>query len=707
MRFFVCVLMLFFLTAEAAAQETRATFQSGMTSTIADSGALTAGELRGEFTDLSDSVLFLNTDDSDDITEGSANLFLTTSERSKLTGVEASADVTDTANVTSAGALMDSEVSSLSGVKTLTVPDSTTISTFGASLIDDTNAATSRATLGLEATSTDNAVVRFDGTSGATQNSVMIINDNGDIAVTTSDSATNAVLQTWTSEASRTLELQQPSGVDNNDAFIFSTANAIAFEVDNVETLVANDTGGVDVANDLDVGGDITVTGTVDGRDIAADGTTLDGITGLSANAVLEVHLKAVDTASDEECLTYETTTGDFEWQACGSGGDVVDDTTPQLGGDLDVNSNSIVSASNGDIAITPNGTGDIVLDGVNWPQADGSDGDVLQTDGAGQASWATLLSSAIYDDGGDDNIIIDPTATSTIDDTADNGIIIGSNLNIGANADQVYVIGYSTDGTDSIDDGKTVAIGPNLSTDATNSVLIGSDMDLTGTGQEKSVLIGHDNNVLLQENAYHIGGNLSSTGCSGCGMWGDNITNNYDDSFVINGSGGSVSSPASNVFFAAGMYYKGAQVGTGSLPTCNGTNEGLLGYDTTKDRFTYCNSSEWVYTGAIDNEFTEITASGPDITSGHVDDGFGIIDVNRGTATTLTVQDDSDVDFPIGTVVVVTQSGAGQVTIGEDTSVTVNTPQTLKLRGQYSSGALIKTAANTWTLAGDLEESP
>lgn len=42
-----------------------------------------------------------------------------------------------------------------------------------------------------------------------------------------------------------------------------------------------------------------------------------------------------------------------------GSGlSDVVDDTSPQLGGDLDVNGNSIVSVSNGDIDITPNGTG-------------------------------------------------------------------------------------------------------------------------------------------------------------------------------------------------------------------------------------------------------------------------------------------------------------------------------------------------------------
>ena len=41
----------------------------------------------------------------------------------------------------------------------------------------------------------------------------------------------------------------------------------------------------------------------------------------------------------------------------------VVDDPSPQLGGNLDVNGNQIVSTSNGDITINPNGTGDVVLD--------------------------------------------------------------------------------------------------------------------------------------------------------------------------------------------------------------------------------------------------------------------------------------------------------------------------------------------------------
>ena len=70
---------------------------------------------------------------------------------------------------------------------------------------------------------------------------------------------------------------------------------------------------------------------------------------------------------------------------------EVSNDTTPQLGGNLDVNGNAIVSASNGDIAITPNGTGSVVLDGLNWPQADGTSGQSLITDGAGQLSWSTI----------------------------------------------------------------------------------------------------------------------------------------------------------------------------------------------------------------------------------------------------------------------------------------------------------------------------
>ena len=42
----------------------------------------------------------------------------------------------------------------------------------------------------------------------------------------------------------------------------------------------------------------------------------------------------------------------------------VVDDTSPQLGGNLDVNGNTLVSTSNGDINLVPNGTGEVQANG-------------------------------------------------------------------------------------------------------------------------------------------------------------------------------------------------------------------------------------------------------------------------------------------------------------------------------------------------------
>lgn len=117
---------------------------------------------------------------------------------STATGVENNADVTDTANVTAAGALMDSEVDA--DIKTLSLPASTTISTFGASLIDDTTNTAARTTLGLGTLATANNVnngnwsgtdlsVPNGGTGVSTLASGNFLQGNGTSAVT----ATKAV----------------------------------------------------------------------------------------------------------------------------------------------------------------------------------------------------------------------------------------------------------------------------------------------------------------------------------------------------------------------------------------------------------------------------------------------------------------------------------------------------------------------------------
>ena len=79
------------------------------------------------------------------------------------------------------------------------------------------------------------------------------------------------------------------------------------------------------------------------------------------------------------------------------------------------------------------------------------------------------------------------------------------------------------------------------------------------------------------------------------------------------------------------------------------------------------------------------------------------IVEVSNAGATTLTVPLDSSVNFPNGSTVTVLQTGAGQVTIAGAGGVTVNGTPGLKLRTQWSMATLIKRAANTWVVSGDL----
>ena len=111
------------------------------------------------------------------------------------------------------------------------------------------------------------------------------------------------------------------------------------------------------------------------------------------------------------------------------SGGlsDVVSDTTPQLGGNLDVNGKDITSVSNGDIEFDPNGSGKVVFKGnatkgsgqfvlncennshgiiikgpphsagasytITLPNNDGDADQFLKTNGSGVTSWADAIS--------------------------------------------------------------------------------------------------------------------------------------------------------------------------------------------------------------------------------------------------------------------------------------------------------------------------
>ena len=83
--------------------------------------------------------------------------------------------------------------------------------------------------------------------------------------------------------------------------------------------------------------------------------------------------------------------------------------------------------------------------------------------------------------------------------------------------------------------------------------------------------------------------------------------------------------------------------------------------------------------------------------------DAQKVIEMNVATGNTLTVPLDSSVNFPVGTSILVVQTGAGQTTIAGASGVTVNSFIGLKIIGQWAGCTLIKRAANTWVAVGGL----
>jgi len=76
----------------------------------------------------------------------------------------------------------------------------------------------------------------------------------------------------------------------------------------------------------------------------------------------------------------------------------------------------------------------------------------------------------------------------------------------------------------------------------------------------------------------------------------------------------------------------------------------------------------------------------------------------NNASAISATVPLNATVPFPIGYIITLFQKGAGQVTVVATGGVTINTPETLLLRTQYSTASLVKVGTNEWDLTGDLE---
>lgn len=81
--------------------------------------------------------------------------------------------------------------------------------------------------------------------------------------------------------------------------------------------------------------------------------------------------------------------------------------------------------------------------------------------------------------------------------------------------------------------------------------------------------------------------------------------------------------------------------------------------------------------------------------------DNFNAVEMDKGTANTVTVPPNSDVAFPIGSQISVFQYGAGQTTIAAGAGVILRYSVGLSLVSQYDACTLSKVGLDEWYVNG------
>lgn len=101
-----------------------------------------------------------------------------------------------------------------------------------------------------------------------------------------------------------------------------------------------------------------------------------------------------------------------------------------------------------------------------------------------------------------------------------------------------------------------------------------------------------------------------------------------------------------------------------------------------------------------IDHPATNVRTTNYTLVLG--DDGI-IIETNSTSAVIISVPLEATVAFPIGTKITIIRANSGAASVAGVSGVTVNATPGLNLRAQWSAATLLKRAANSWLLMGDL----
>ena len=315
---------------------------------------------------------------------------------------------------------------------------------------------------------------------------------------------------------SETLTISGGEGIDTS-----ATSNTVTIAA---ETATTSNLGVASFSSDnFDVSsGAVSIK---DGGVVTAE-LAADAVTGakIADNAISEEHLDPsvisgltdATIASADHLMFLDATDGALKKVDAGELGvgaaltDVVGDTTPQLGGNLDVNGNAIVSVSNGDIDITPNGTGEVNISKVDI-DAGAIDGTTI---GANSAAAGTFSSATVTGD-----LTVD-TDTLFVDASAD---AVGIGTTSPDNNLHIH--------TDAGDEGILIK-----STGNTSNAII-SDANRSGSGSVINNLQGRWNGTAVADMLFLTGSDTSNKD-DGVITFRTSSANNISERMRINSSG-------------------------------------------------------------------------------------------------------------------------------------------------------------------------
>ena len=303
------------------------------------------------------------------------------------------------------------------------------------------------------------------------------------------------------------------------------------------------------LTGDLTIGGDdLTMATNTAGHLLIADGanfnpTAVGDLSEISTVANDDVFL-AVDTSGGGlKKITRSTIVSGLAVTGAAIS-NVVEDTTPQLGGNLDMNGQDIVTTSNADIELAPNGTGKVVVKGNSNP------GTVVfncEANSHGQTVKAQPHSASVTNvltlPPGGDQEIVGTTATQTLTNKTMGATSFGDN-NI-TNVGDIALDSISADATDiniAVSDNSATAFTIKQGSDAyfivdtansSESVSIGTG--ISGT----AITIGHSTSEVTVADNLTVTGDLTVSGTT---TTVNSTTVNLNDHNIVLDSGNSTS---------------------------------------------------------------------------------------------------------------------------------------------------------------------